>query len=268
MFKNYLKVAFRSLNKNRVYSVINVLGLALGLTVTILVFLFVKDETNYDKDWSGYERVYRIGTKASMKGEDMEVPVSCSPMAHTLRTEFTDVETATRVKMFRQEILMRHDQTKIYIQKGAQADSTFFKVFDYEFIQGDPNTALREDNAIVLTEEGTRKLFGEKNPMGEIVSFDNRKDYIVRGVVKEPKGHSHFQFDMFLSQNRIENVWISNSWYTYVKLREGADIIAFKEKINSNFKKKKGSRCREVFKNNVGRVLFRWAVSRISITAT
>jgi len=238
MFKNYLKVAFRSLNRNRVYALINILGLALGLAVTILVFLFVIDETGYEKNWKGYDRIYRTGIKGNLMGQKMDAPVSPSPMANTFRTEFTDVEMATRMQPVRQEILMRYEQKKIYIQNAVRADSSFFKIFNYEFIHGDPNTALNEENAMVLTEESARKLFGDKNAMGEIVNYDNRQDYIVKGIVKEPNGHAHFQFNMFLSQNGIQNIWMSNNWYTYVKLREGANFNAFQDEMKANFIKK------------------------------
>ncbi len=238
MFKNYLKVAFRSLNKNRIYAVINVLGLALGLTVTILVFLFVKNETSYEKHWDGYERIYRPGIKANMMGQVMDAPITCSPMAHTFRTEFTDVETATRLQPGRQEILMRFKEQKVYINNVVFADSSFFKVFNYDFVHGDPSTALNEDNALVLTEETARKIFGDKNAMGEIVNYDNRRDYIVKGVVKQPKGNSHFKFDMFVANNHVENIWISNSFFTYVKLKEGVDFETFKEEMERNFMKK------------------------------
>lgn len=238
MFKNYLKIAFRTLNKNRVYALINILGLAMGLTVTIIVFLFIKDETSYEKHWNGYDRVYRTGIKAFMMGQKMDAPVSPSPMANAFRTEFTDVETATRIQTINQEILMRQEQTKVYIQKAVLADSTFFKVFDYEFVHGDPNTALKEENAIVLTEETALKLFGDKNPIGGIVNFDNRRDLIVKGIVKEPKGHAHFQFNMFISNNQVQNIWMSNNWYTYVKLKDGADLNAFKSEMERNFMKK------------------------------
>ena len=238
MFKNYLKVAFRSLNKNRVYALINILGLALGLTVTILVFMFVKDETSYEKHWSGYDRVYRTGIKGDLMGQKMDAPVSPSPMAHTFRTEFPNVETATRIQAGRQEILMRHEQTKVYIQHMVSADSTFFKVFDYEFVHGDPNTALTENNALVLTEESARKLFGDKNAMGKIVNYDNRRDLIVKGVVKEPRGHSHFQFDMFLANNNIQNIWMANNFNTYVKLKEGVNVEDFEVEMKANFTKK------------------------------
>ncbi len=161
MFKNYIKIAFRSLKKNKIYAFINILGLALGLMVTILVFMFVKDETSYDKHWSGSDRMYRTGIKADMMGQKMDGPSSPSPMAQTFRTEFDEIESATRFQPVRQEILIRHEQTKVYIQKGVFADSSFFKVFDYEFAHGDPRTALNEPNAIVLTEESSLKLVNE-----------------------------------------------------------------------------------------------------------
>jgi len=238
MLKNYFKVAFRNLNKHRVYAFINILGLALGLTVTILVFMFVKDETSYDKHWSGSDRIYRTGIKADMMGQKMDAPVSPSPMANALRTEFTDVETATRFQPVRQEIMMRYEQNKIYIQKGVRADSSFFKVFDYEFVHGNAETALNEPNALVLTEESARKLFGDENAMGGVVNYDNRQDYIVKGIVKEPKGHSHFQFDMFLAQNEMNNIWISNNFFTYYKLKENVDVASFEQKMTSGFIKK------------------------------
>ncbi|MDU8886942.1 FtsX-like permease family protein [Yeosuana sp. MJ-SS3] len=238
MFKNYLKVALRSLNKNRAYAIINILGLALGLTVTILVFLFIKDETSYDKHWSDSDRIYRVGINANMMGQTLSGPISPEPMAGALRTEFTDIETATRFQSIRQEILMRHEQTKVYIQNAARADSVFFKVFDYKFVHGDPETALKEDNAIVLSQEAARKLFGDKNAMGGIVNYDNRNDYIVKGIVEKPIGNSHFEFDMFLSQNGNNKIWMSNNHHTYFKLKEGANIITFKEEMDRNFMKK------------------------------
>ena len=238
MFKNYLKVAFRSLNKNRTYAIINILGLALGLAVTILVFMFIKDETSYEKHWNGYERVYRMGIKANMMGQVMDAPVSPSPMANAFRTEFTDVEAATRLERVSQEIMVRYNQTKIYAQKVAYADSTFFEVFDYEFKLGDPKTALTGENSMVITEQTATKLFGEENPIGKVVRYDDRQDYIVKAVIKEPKGRAHFQFDMFMSRNTIRNVWMSNGLYTYVKLKEGANLEAFTTEMRRNFMKK------------------------------
>jgi putative ABC transport system permease protein len=238
MFKNYLKVAFRSLNKNRTYAFINIFGLALGLTITILVFMFVKEETSYDKHWGDQGQIYRTGIKFNMMGQQGDLPASCSPMAYTLRTEFTDIETATRIRPQGDEVLVRYEEKSVYIQNSTFADSAFFKVFDYEFVHGDYLTALKEENAIVLTEETANKLFGDKNAMGEIIKYDNSQDYIVRGIVKEPSGHSHFQFDMFMARNDMDQIWLNNNFYTYFKLKKGADINSFQEIMTDNFMKK------------------------------
>ena len=237
MFKNYLKVAFRSLNKNRVYATINILGLALGLAITILVFMFIKNETSYDTHWEGSERIYRTGIKADMMGQKMDAPISPSPMANAFRTEFTEVESATRMQASRQEILVRNNETKIYIKDVVLADSLFFKVFDYEFIQGN-SSALNQPNAAVLSEETAKKLFGDVNAMGKIINWDNRRDLIVRGIVKDPKGKSHFKFDIFVPDNSLSQIWMSNNWYTYVKIKKGVDIVSFTSKMRANFMKK------------------------------
>ena len=241
MFKNYLKVAFRSLNKNRVYALINILGLALGLTVAILIFMFVKDEISYDKHWDGNDRIYRIGVKANTQGQKYDLPTSPSLMAHSLRTEFTDVETATRFGLYDKELLVGVDQNKMYLRNIVYADSAFFKVFDYEFIHGEATSALKDKNSIVLTEETSIKLFGDKNAMGKIVNssfFGEQKNYIVKGIVKEPKGHSHFQFNIFIGSNYYDTWWSNANKYTYVKLRKGVNFDNFKEKMTQNFMKK------------------------------
>ncbi|MEM8891864.1 MAG: ABC transporter permease, partial [Bacteroidota bacterium] len=236
MFKNYVKVALRTLLKNKAYSAINIIGLALGLMVSIIVFLYVKDETSYEKHVHDYERIYRFGIKANMMGMNIDAPVSCSPMANSLRTEFPEVITAARIRPIDQEILLAYEQEKkIYVEEGTRADSLFFSVFNYEFIHGDPSTALKEDNGMVLTAETAQKFFGSENPMGKVIRYDDRSDYIVRGVVKEPKGKSHFHFNFFIGNNAIRNQWSSNNNYTYVKLEEGTDPDAFLAKAAETF---------------------------------
>lgn len=235
MLKNYLKVAFRNLIKNKAYSAINILGLALGLMVSIIVFLYVKAETGYESHIKDYDRIYRVGMKASMMGMNIDAPISCSPMANVLRTEFPEVITATRTRPIRQEIMMAHEEKKLYLEEGTRADSIFFQVFDYAFIHGDPATALTEDNAIVLTEESSRKIFGDENPMDKIIRYDDRDDFIVRGVVEEPEGKSHFHFNFFISSNGIRNQWTSNNNYTYLKLAEGVDPLIFRDKMSEKF---------------------------------
>ena len=133
---------------------------------------------------------------------------------------------------------MGNGETKIYIKNSVFADSAFFKVFGYEFVHGNPTVALVEKNGVVLTEETARKLFGDTNPIGEIVNYENQEDYIVRGIVKEPKDKSHFQFNAFFSNNDVEQRWISNNSYTYLKLKKGVSVTSFKDEMMRNFMKK------------------------------
>ncbi|OIQ27557.1 MAG: hypothetical protein BM564_12350 [Bacteroidetes bacterium MedPE-SWsnd-G2] len=238
MFKNYLKVALRSLNKNRTFASINILGLALGLAVSLLVFLFVKHETSYDKQWDNYTQIYRMGLKANMMGQQLDAPVSPSPMSEAFRTEFTDVETATRVRPFTQEILLSHEQNKLYVRNGLNADSTFFKVFNHRFIKGNKNTALQEENAVVITQQLAHKLFKDKDPMGQIINYDQRQDFIVRGVIEDPSSNSHFNVEVIFANNSIRNVWVSNNFYTYVKIKPGVDPGLFKTNVQQEFRKK------------------------------
>lgn len=237
MIKNYIKVAFRSLNKNRAYAIINILGLSLGLTVALVVYLFVKNETSYDQHFEGSERIYRIGLNANIFGQEISNPGSSSPMASTFRTEFTDVEDATRIDDLSRALLI-NEKTRLYFDQGVRVDSSFFNVFKYEFIYGNPLKATSEENAIVLTVATARKLFGDENPMNKVVRWDDRVDYIVRAVVKEPKRNTHFHFDYFLAFNEVENVWTSNNFYTYAKIKEGVNPDNFYEGLKTNFGKK------------------------------
>jgi putative ABC transport system permease protein len=235
MFKNYFKVALRNLNKNKAYAAINILGLALGLMATIIVFLYVRYETSYDEHWQDSDRIYRIGINANMMGQVIDGPIAANGAANSLRTEFDEVETATRFQPIRQEIMLRHEDNRIYIQQGVHSDSMFFDVFGYEFIHGDPKTCLTDRYSMVITEETGRKFFGDENPMGKILNYDERQDFTITGVVREPEGNSHFQFDFWIDQNDIQPIWLSHNHFTYLKLKEGADPEAFLDHMTEKF---------------------------------
>lgn len=235
MFKNYFKVAIRNLNKNRVFAFINILGLSLGLTISLIVFMFVKHELSYDKHNKDYQNIYRMGIVASMMGQTLDAPVSPSPASQTLRTEFNDVVTATRIQKITQEIFIKHEEVGFYMPIGARVDSTFFKIFTHEFVYGDPLTALNEENAIVISHSMAKQFFGNENPMGKVLNYDNRQDYIVRAVVKSPEGNAHFHSDFYLADNSIQHIWINNNYQTYFKLKEGTDPDKFHKEMAANF---------------------------------
>lgn len=238
MIKNYIKIALRTLVKNKVYTFINIFGLALGLFVSLLVFMFVKDELSYDKHFQNHENIYRVGFQVDMSGQKTDAPLSCSPMAEALRTEFTEIETATRTQPYRWDVLLAHEDTKMYIENGARVDSCFFKVFRYDFIFGDPKTALKENNAIVLTDETASIFFGDENPMGKIIKYDNTRDLIVRGVVKRPEGNGHFDYSFFIAENTGDQYWISNNYCTYFLAKSPFNPTEFRVKMQENFYQK------------------------------
>ena len=134
--------------------------------------------------------------------------------------------------------MVSNKETKIYFERSVSADSLFFKVFDYEFTHGNAASALNQPNGAVLTEDAAKKLFGDENAMGKIINWDNRRDYIVRGIVKEPKGHAHFKFDVFIADNNVQPIWLSNNWMTYVKIKEGVEFAPFLSKMQTVFLKK------------------------------
>ena len=190
-----------------------------------------------------------------MMGQAMDAPISPNPMAQSFRTEFPEVVNATRIQAVRQEIMIQHEDIKIYIEKGGLVDSVYFEVFKYEFIHGDPLTALDDVNSMVITEETAQKFFGEENPMGKILNYDTRQDYVVTGVVKEPKGKSHVRFDIFLSANEHRNVWMSNNFFTYVKLKKGMNVAAFTTKMNDAFMVKIEPEIQQFLKTTVAEFL-------------
>lgn len=258
MLKNYFKVAIRNLNKNRVFAFINILGLSIGLTVSLIVFMYVTHEFSYDKHNDDYQNIYRMGISANMMGQTMDAPLSPSPASQTLRTEFNDVLTATRIQKINQEIFIKHEDVGYYIPVGARVDSTFFKIFTHEFVYGDPLTALTEENAIVISNSMAKQFFGDENPMGKILNYDNRQDYIVRAVVKSPEGNAHFHFDFYLADNSIQHIWMNNNYQTYFKLKEGTDPDKFHAEMEANFLAKiepdverlLGVQSEEFYKNN------------------
>ena len=258
MLKNYFKVAIRNLNKNRVFAFINILGLSIGLTVSLIVFMYVTHEFSYDKHNDDYQNIYRMGISANMMGQTMDAPLSPSPASQTLRTEFNDVLTATRIQKINQEIFIKHEDVGYYIPVGARVDSTFFKIFTHEFVYGDPLTALTEENAIVISNSMAKQFFGDENPMGKILNYDNRQDYIVRAVVKSPEGNAHFHSDFYLADNSIQHIWMNNNYQTYFKLKEGTDPDKFHAEMEANFLAKiepdverlLGVQSEEFYKNN------------------
>lgn len=230
MYKNYIKVARRNLLKHRSYTLLNVLGLSVGLACFMFIWMYVENEMSYDKSFSHHKQIYRICVNGKMAGSPLNQAVTAAPLAHTLRKEVPGVVTATRMARFG-DWLVRYEDKRFNETGILFADSCFFDVFDLPFLAGDPQTALEKKNTVVLSEETANRYFGARNPIGEFLRIESDSTYYqITGVVRVPE-NSHFHFDFLASLSSIRGynnqLWTSHFYYTYVLLQKDYDIRDF-----------------------------------------
>jgi len=235
MLTNYLKIALRNLRKHKGYTFINITGLAVGLACCLLIVLFVRDELSYDRYHDNADRIYRITLDALLGEQEIHGPISPAPMAQALVNDFPEVVQATRLFTFRDKTLVRYEDNRFVEERFFFGDSTFFEVFTFPFLQGDPETALVEPNTVVLTESTARKYFGQQNPIGQTLRVNERTDYEVTGVMADVPTNSHFHFDFLGSLGTLDNsrnpMWVSNNFRTYFLLADGHSPEALQAKF-------------------------------------
>lgn len=238
MFKNYFKVAMRNLLRNKTYSLINILGLAIGIACCVLIVLFVTDELSYDRFHTKADRIYRTALDAEMMGQKVQAPISPNPLAKAMREELPEVETSSRINPYRAEALVswKEKDKKFYEkQTWAWVDSTFSDIFDFELIEGDAKAALSQPNQVTISESAAAKYFGADNPIGKVLNLDNDRDYLVVALMKDMPSNSHFRYDFLASMVSLHDQgsknWLSSNVYTYVLLKEEAT----KEQLEGKF---------------------------------
>lgn len=226
MLKNYFNVALRNLLKHKFYSLLNVVGLSIGLACFMLISLFVKDELSYDNHFIGADRIYRVDFAATLNGADHIAAAVGAPTALALKTDYPEVEDAVRMRNSGNWFVKRKGQTQTFKEEHvAMADSNFFKFFSLNLQYGDIETALNRPNTLVIDQTTSKKIFGDINPVGEVLVLDNRTDYEVAGVYEDIPENTHFHHNMLLSMSSFEwtnnQNWLSTNFNTYVKVREG-----------------------------------------------
>lgn len=236
MLKNYLNVALRNLLKHKFYSLLNVIGLSIGLACFMLISLFVKDELSYDRHFEGAERIYRVDFAATLNGSDHISAAVGAPTALALKTDYPEVEDAVRFRNSGNWFVKRKGQTETFKEEHvAMADSNFFKFFTLDLIYGDEETALNRPNTLVLDLTTSKKIFGDINPVGEVLVLDNRTDYEVAGVYADIPDNTHFHHNMMLSMSTFDwannQNWLSTNFNTYVKLTEGTTKAELESKF-------------------------------------
>jgi putative ABC transport system permease protein len=243
MIKNYFKIALRNLLKYKGFSFINIFGLATGMACSLLIFLFVKDETSYDLYHKDAGRTYRV-VKDFINDDGSRIPDATSPaaLAPAMQREIPEVESVTRLMPnWGASWLVEYGNKKISEQKFWRADSNFFDVFTYSFIKGDPKTALGDVSSVVITETVAKRYFGNGDPMGKTLKISCCGGSLkVTGVIKDVPANSHFHFDLlssFRQLGNLDNNWDQYNYYTYAKIKQGTNIPAFTKKIQETYKR-------------------------------
>ncbi len=237
MIKNYLLVALRNIRKHSFYSSVNIFGLATGIAAALFILIYIVDELSYDKFHQNASNIYRIGLHGKISGQELETASSCPPLANALVTEIPGVEAATRVNR-RNNMVFKNGDLAFTEDKILFADSNFFQFFDFKLLEGDPTTALKEPNSIILTPDLASKYFKE-SAIGKLLTIGNQnKSYKVTGIVAPPPHNSHFTFAALISTSSEKEYynspyWLNNGLYTYFKKNEATRIEDINSKLNA-----------------------------------
>jgi len=243
MLRNYLKIAWRNLAKNKVFSFINIFGLSVGLTCCILISLYIYHEISYDTYHKNANRIFRLGTVFIDQGVGEPDANTSAPLGKLIQQEYPEVEASARLlNLFRDDktlLQVTGNDSKLksfYETKGFLADSNFFQILTYYFKEGDAKTALLEPNSVVISEEIAQKLFGKESAINKIVwirsSTNGDTSFRVTGVFSNPPGPSHLDARFFMSfkggrMNRFANdnpsLLNNNMFYTYLLLKNSSD---------------------------------------------
>ncbi len=238
MFRNYLITAIRSLIRQKGFSLINILGLAIGLACALLILLWVQDELSFDRFHEHADRLYRVEEDQYYSGEVYHVTVTPYPSAPVWKDEIPEIEEACRYQ-WPSGMLFTYGETAFYEGGCVAVDSTFFDLFSYDFLHGNKANALTEPYSAVLTEETAEKYFGDENPIGKSLSVNNQFEFTVTAVLKSIPKNSINQFDILVPFDYLKEIeqfsdsWGNNSIRTYIKLYENAVIDSVDSKLTA-----------------------------------
>ena len=237
MIKNYLILTLRNLRSNKGYFIINLLGLTIGITSFILITLWIKAETSYDKFHKNAQNIYRVDYLLYEEGIlEQHSASGSSGVGKEIKNMFPEVEDYTR--FYRTESLVKYGDKTFKEKNILYAQSSFFDIFSFPLSDGKADSSILAINHAVITEETARKYFGDENPIGKMLTIDGANDFEVAGIVRSIPGNSHFKFDILLSYENLikssrswDNSWVSERVYSYILMTPGADSKALEAKL-------------------------------------
>lgn len=265
MLRNYLNIALRNLRSQRSYTLLNIIGLSVGMAGGLLIFLFVRHHLSTDRHHANYDRIFRIDTDLYLDDGSIELnPEAPLPMAQVLRTQYPQVEQAGFLMMIREMTVgvkraNRAEPIRFREHKGMGfVEPEWFDVLSYTWVQGSPRTALTQPNSVVLTESWARKYFGETNPMGQTITLDNRTNATVTGVLADPPTTTDTDIRLFVSMATLKQhdpEYDQSNWHQlnstnrlYVTLRDPNAVASLEKTFPALAKKQYGAEMAHIFR--------------------
>lgn len=250
MLKNLIVIAFRNLKRNYGYTLINIVGLAIGLSCCLLIALYVSNETSYDQFHEEADKIVRVNVTYGVQGANEKMYLTPTALLPNILKQFDEVEAGARVfdvGMFSPVVVQKGDNV-FQEEKFFYADSTFFDVFSFKVIQGNPKMALRDPFSVMVTQSYADKYFPNSNPMGEVIEV-NGNDYKITGILADIPENSHIKFDFLASFSSTRasksEIWGSANYATYLKLKNPANSAKIASEMNTLVLKAMGEQLRQ-----------------------
>ena len=240
MFKKNFTLAFRSLTKDLSYTATNIVGLSIGITCCLMILAFVKYELSFDSFNTKKDHIYRINYDVTMGGNETLSPSVPAFVGHVIKNKFPEIEDVTRFSPEWVARTIRRGNVIFDEKNFCHADPNFFEIFDFKAIAGDLKTALNKPNTLVITKAMAEKYFGTEDPIGKVLLFNNKKEFVVAAVMENVPSHSHFTFDFLSSFYSIEGFdsletkeyWNNPNYSTYILLKPGTSIASLSKQID------------------------------------
>lgn len=245
--QNYLRLAFRNYWRNKLYTAINVVGLAIGIACFVGIYAFTSSELSYDKHHAEADKVFRVELIGNMSGTEFEAAVTGAPVGEMLFNELPEVTLFTHFICIPRSVLFDYNNKKIYQEGIVFADTSFFEMFSYNVV-GDKKMALKEPYSLVMVESTAQKYFGNEDPIGKVIKWDNANDYTVKAVIREPIQNTHIDFEVLVSRSslysnpRYESIYNNLFAFTnfnYIKCTNN-NLVELNKKVDQVFQNHAG----------------------------
>jgi len=244
MLKSYLISLYRNILRNKFYSLLNILGLSVGLATALFVMLYVSDELGYDRHFEHYDRIYRIESEFTVNNNPQQFATAPAPLGPALEKEIPEIEEVVRLDELGL-FIFRYEEHEFFESRFYYADSTIFRVFNHRFIYGDPQTCLTEPSSIVLTASTALKYFGSSDPMGKLLMDSEGESYRVTGVIGDLPANTHLKYDALISVSTLPEKYSTTLparfWrlgaYTFILLHENAKITTVHDRFPAFYEK-------------------------------